>query len=207
MSEKGPQRRNAATSDQALASAVQAVSLIGIRIREMRVAKSMTLQQLSGIANLSPSMLSLIERGRATPSIGSLILIANALGVTISELIPTDVDLEEPIISRAEIFPAGQSSGKLLRRVLRQDHKHGMLISMTEYRPNTGTSLAEKTHSGYEHGYVIEGELEVEFEGRTFTLGPGDMISYSSHRRHKIWNRSKTLAKALWINIIGDQAG
>lgn len=201
MSEKPRRRRNPATSEDALTSAAQAVSLIGVRMRELRVAKSMTLQQLSAISNLSPSMLSLIERGRATPSIGSLLLIANALGVAIADLIPAGIDPEEPVVSRAQSLPSGQSSGKLLRRILRQDNRHGLLVSLTEYRPNTGTSLVEKAHSGYEHGFVIEGEIEVEFEGRKIDLGPGDMISYSSHRRHRIWNHKKKLAKALWINI------
>jgi Helix-turn-helix len=56
-----------ATNDFSDATA-SALAAIGIRIKEIRLARGMTLQTVSDESGLSPSMLSLVERGRASPS-------------------------------------------------------------------------------------------------------------------------------------------
>src|SRR5262245_23033924 len=60
---------------------------IGRNIRRLRNNKSMTLQALGAKVDLSPSMLSLLEHGKAGPSIGTLVALASALGVQMSELL------------------------------------------------------------------------------------------------------------------------
>ena len=78
----------------------QTLAAIGLRIRGARIARSMTLQALADVSGLSPSMLSLVERGRASPSIGSLIVIASALGVAMSDLIVEDSSTAENAVVR-----------------------------------------------------------------------------------------------------------
>src|SRR5258708_39213596 len=74
---------------------------IGERIREVRQRRNMTLQVLAESTKLSVSMLSLVERGKASPSIGSLIVIASALGITMSDLIASEPDSGEELVVRA----------------------------------------------------------------------------------------------------------
>src|SRR5689334_10605997 len=74
------------------------LAAIGFRIRELRQLRALTLQELADVSGLSTSMLSLVERGRASPSIGSLIVIASALGVTMSDLLVNGADSEEKIV-------------------------------------------------------------------------------------------------------------
>src|SRR5918994_2299004 len=62
-----------------------ALAAIGNRIRDLRGQKTLTLQALSELTGLSPSMLSLVERGQTTPSIGTLVVISSALGVHMSD--------------------------------------------------------------------------------------------------------------------------
>lgn len=62
----------------------------GIRIRLLRLQRQMTQEQLAAAANLSIDFLSLIERGRNTPSFASLEKLAQALGVPIKELFNFD---------------------------------------------------------------------------------------------------------------------
>lgn len=62
------------------------MSELGIRIKKIRKEKSLTLQQLAG-NGISKGMLSLIENGKAQPSMESLHYIAEQLGVEVSSLI------------------------------------------------------------------------------------------------------------------------
>ena len=77
-----------------------ALTAIGLRIKEIRLARGMTLQTLSEASGLSPSMISLVERGRASPSIGSLVVIASSLGVMMSELVRAEPTPEEKLVVR-----------------------------------------------------------------------------------------------------------
>src|SRR3990170_1611000 len=58
---------------------------LGARVRELRARRSLTLEGLSDITGLSSSMISLVERGRTSPSIGTLVVIAAGLGVSIPD--------------------------------------------------------------------------------------------------------------------------
>lgn len=59
----------------------------GLRIRMLRFAKGMQVQELAAVAKMTPSHLSGIERGRTQGSPAALQRIAAALGVDPSELI------------------------------------------------------------------------------------------------------------------------
>lgn len=177
------------------------LALIGARIRSARTVRGMTLQTLGDLTKLTVSMLSLVERGRAAPSIGSLILIANALGVPMSDLVASSTPEDQDVVVRAGTRPVVESSEKLLRTILRNDRSNGILISVTIYKPNTGASSVPRGHGGAEHGYLLEGELTVELDGTVYRLHTGDLISYNSIRAHRIWNYSRREAKALWFNV------
>jgi transcriptional regulator with XRE-family HTH domain len=61
------------------------------RMKEVRTASDLTLKGLAERTGLSVSYLSDIERGRTTPSLGTLETLATALGMTVIDLL-TGVD-------------------------------------------------------------------------------------------------------------------
>ena len=60
---------------------------LGQRLRHLRRAKGLTLEQLGAAVDRAPSQLSLIENGRREPRLTLLQAIAGALGVPLSELL------------------------------------------------------------------------------------------------------------------------
>jgi Predicted transcriptional regulators len=63
---------------------------VGARIRRLRTAKGLSLKTVSERSGLSIGMLSLVERGRSSPSVRLLARLANALEVTVAHFIPGD---------------------------------------------------------------------------------------------------------------------
>ena len=59
---------------------------IGKRIRACRKLVHLTQEELAERADLSPHFLGFVERGRANPSLNSLVRIAAALGVQLGDL-------------------------------------------------------------------------------------------------------------------------
>ena len=61
------------------------------RLKEVRTARQLTLKELAARSGVSVSYLSDLERGRTTPSLGTLELLATALAMTVIDLL-TGVD-------------------------------------------------------------------------------------------------------------------
>ncbi len=185
----------------AAAATEDAIVLIGNRIREIRTAKGMKLQKLAEAAGLSVSMLSLVERGKTSPSIGTIICICSALDVHMGDLLaPAGKGRGDPV-SRREAQASFKTAEGVLRRILMDDRMNGVELAINEYVSKSGSGPTPVHHPGYEYGVVLEGELTVELDGETHKLRAGDLISYDSSRDHRIWNYSGRKARALWVNL------
>jgi transcriptional regulator with XRE-family HTH domain len=92
-------RQTAVGKTDTFVDAESTVALVGNRIREMRVERNLTLQALAERTGLSSSMLSLVERGKTSPSIGTLVAISYALGVHMTDLFDDDgAEEREPVV-------------------------------------------------------------------------------------------------------------
>jgi transcriptional regulator with XRE-family HTH domain len=193
---------NVGRSTEALAeTTANTLANIGSRIREARQLRGLTLNAIAGVSGLSPSMLSLVERGKASPSIGSLIVIANALRISMSDLVADSERREDKVVVHAADAPIVETAKHVVRRLLREDRDPGISIALNEYAPHTGSAERPISHFGFEYGFVLEGQLSVNVDGVPYKLKKGDLIGYGSRRMHKIWNHGSAKARTLWINL------
>ena len=72
-------------------------SLIGNRIKTARKAKGLSQSELSELIDKSVGYMSYIETGSKKPSLETLIQIANALDVTIDELLSDNISAASPV--------------------------------------------------------------------------------------------------------------
>src|SRR6266702_5440758 len=191
----------AALSGELAETTANTLAAIGVRIRELRQARGLTLQELADVSGVSTSMLSLVERGRASPSIGSLIVIASALGVAMSDLLVNGTESAEKIVVRASEARTVETAQHVVRRLLREDRTRGVSVAVNEYVPHTGSTEHPITHDGFEYGFVLQGVLTVEVDGTKHVLRQGELIAYSSRRKHKTRNHGKTNVRTLWFNL------
>lgn len=70
------------------------LNLMGKRIREERIKRNLTIEQLSELIDLSPSFLGLVERGVRGLSIEKLITVAEVFDISIDSLLKTDSSKE-----------------------------------------------------------------------------------------------------------------
>src|SRR5947199_6002774 len=139
----------AALSGEIAETTANTLAAIGVRIRELRQARGLTLQELADVSGVSTSMLSLVERGRASPSIGSLIVIASALGVAMSDLLVNGTEGEEKIVVRASEARIIETAQNVVRRLMREDRSRGVSVAVNEYASNTGSAEQPITHNGF----------------------------------------------------------
>jgi transcriptional regulator with XRE-family HTH domain len=184
-------------------TADQTIVLVGARIRSLRSRQNLTLKDVAERTGVSVSMLSMLERGVATASVGTLVSVASALGVHMYDLFDhPDVVKGSPVTLATDQAVLRTSEGTT-RRVAHSDTQAGLEMAVNEYEPGSASGPHATHHDGREFGVVIKGRLTVELEDDRYEVGPGDVIAYSSSKPHRIINDGSTAATAVWINLDG----
>ena len=75
---------------------------VGVRLREFRHQRGLSLRALAELCELSPNTISLIERGTTSPSVSTLQRLALALGVHISDFFVDPGARTKLLLTRAE---------------------------------------------------------------------------------------------------------
>lgn len=177
---------------------------VGATLQRMRLARGLTLEDLSRIAGVSKSMLSQIEREKANPTIAITWRLANALGVQIGELLSSEVRTAELIrVVDAHEIPTlpGSHAGYSLRILGPMD-----LAGKYEWYELTlapGGELASQAHDPgtNEHLTVITGAIELEVGGEKRRVKHGATARYPADQDHVIRNNGKLEAKALLVVV------
>lgn len=170
---------------------------IGSLLKARRTALGLTLKELAAKSELSAAFLSQAERGKATPSIVSLINIAKALDTDIHYFItppapkslvrradnPQYVDIDSPVIY------------KRLDAEIRNQRMNALIL---EIPPGTALPVVHR-EEGEDFFYVLEGEVEQGIGDKVFTLGKGDSAHHNTQVDHSVVNKSKKTATLIWV--------
>lgn len=179
-------------------------SNIGLKIKELRNSKKVTLKQLSEQSGLSVGFLSQLERGLSTIAIDSLSSLADALNVDINVFF----DKNEKSNSR----PLIRSFEKSLNII--SDHMHEYILTnesaeldflpreyvLFPYAGDEDMHSGIYKHEGVEFVHVLEGILTVNIENDQYDLYPGDSITVHSDKYHNWHNRTNKITRILTIN-------
>ena len=177
---------------------------VGLKMKHTRLLKGLTLKQLAGLAGCSESVLSRIENGNANPSIKMMHRVALALGMPVSGLFQENGDPSGVVMRQGERPMIGTDQvrrGKESRLEALIPSGRGNLLSgyINDIEPGGG-SEGILQHEGEEFGYVLDGEIELTVDNRSYQLRPGDSFYFRSERPHSYINNRKKLARVLWVN-------
>ena len=172
-------------------------SLPGL-IQARRKQQGMTLQELADKAGLSTAFLSQAERGKTTPSLGSILKLVGALEVDIDYFItPPDPN---SLVRRADEPERIEVDSPLSYYRLDGAVKNKKLtVILVEVPPGCGVPLTRKDE-GEEFGYILSGELHVEIGGEPFVLRAGDSVHFDAQVGRAAVNQTDSTCRALWVS-------
>jgi transcriptional regulator with XRE-family HTH domain len=177
---------------------------VGAALQRLRLARGLTLEDLSRIAGVSKSMLSQIEREKANPTIAITWRLANALGVQIGELL-SDVEKDVEMIKLVDAHETptlpGAHAGYILR-ILGPMELAGK-YEWYELTLAPGGELVSQPHDPgtTEHLTILHGSMELEVGSNKKKIKLGGTARYSADLHHEIRNPGKAEAKALLVVI------
>jgi XRE family transcriptional regulator, regulator of sulfur utilization len=179
---------------------------VGETLAALRQAQSLSLEDLSRKAGVSKSMLSQIERNQANPTVALVWRLANALGVSMVELL----DGGRRAAPSLEVLPAHampslkSPDGKCELRILGPLEAAGQ-FEWYELTVQPSGVLESQAHEpgSREHLTVLSGALEVQAGSDTRRVKHGETARYAVDVSHAIRNPAKTSATALLVVMHG----
>ncbi|WP_176463841.1 cupin domain-containing protein [Bordetella genomosp. 11] len=179
---------------------------IGSKLKHARLLQGYTLKELADIVECSESMLSKLENDKLASSIGFLHRLANALGTSIAELYSAEDTLSGPVHvfhasrrARSVADPDALDQGVRFERIVPID-RNGLLQALVHSIPPGARSGDTVSHAGEELGYIIEGEVEVTVDGKSYVVRQGDLIFFPSSLPHGYCNKGDKMARMLKVN-------
>jgi transcriptional regulator with XRE-family HTH domain len=180
--------------------ATEVLRALGKKLKLQRIEQGFTLQNVADKTGVSVAMLSLVERGKVSPSVGTLVAINSILNLHMPELLGANPPGDRAVTA-AKAQTVVRSLVGVIHRILVDDQSRGLQMTLNHYSPGSANSPQPIKHTGYEYGFVLDGALEVTVDGNKHLLEAGDVISYWSDQPHRIVNRGKKKARAIWINL------
>jgi transcriptional regulator with XRE-family HTH domain len=198
-------------------------TVLGGKLRAERVRQGLTVREMARRVDVSPSLVSQIERGLVRPSVGTLYSMTAELGLAMDGLF-TETERgsaapeQGPALREANAAPPPRAHTVVQHGHNRQHIRlaGGVAWERLTAEPDAqveflyvryeagAESCPENSffrHGGKEYAYLLEGRLGLQIGFDRYELAPGDSVSFESHNPHRLWAIGDEPATAIWVII------
>lgn len=166
------------------------IDKLGLNIKKIRSERGLSLKELADNIDVSMSMLSQIESGKANPSLNTLRLISKHLDVPMFSLFMEDNTESAMIVRKDErirITSANSESEKyqLSYDLLSPDMKGDFQLCEMKLSGHQYNSDDFNRHNGEEVAVCTEGEIELILEKESQILYKGDSVRIPNMVKHR----------------------
>jgi transcriptional regulator with XRE-family HTH domain len=156
---------------------------VGLRIRELRIRKGYALRALAERCGLSANAISLIERGKNSPTVSTLHRLATSLQVPISDLFNEESGLKAVYVKKGSGLKY-QNDNFIMESLgigLPNQQLEPFRITIEAGADTTSDPI---THPGQEFVYCIEGEIKYFVDNQEYRISPGDSLLLDASLPH-----------------------
>ncbi|WJY13835.1 XRE family transcriptional regulator [Pectobacteriaceae bacterium CE90] len=155
-------------------------STIGKKVKQLRLARNISLNELSRLSGVSKAALSKLESGSSNPRVDTLDAIASALRLPLGDLLGGNNELY-PYLEK--YLPMET----LYSQVMKFRIGLGNISEIWHLQMNPGTIINSPAHISGTHEHIIihYGVLMIRFENnKSIVLQPGDFYAFSGDVLH-----------------------
>jgi len=157
------------------------------RIKEFRLEKRLTVQELADRSGVSKGLISQIENGRSIPSLPVLFGIIQSLEMAVSSFFG-GLNLQTPnvLVQRKkdyESFTKEDAKGFLYKRIFVKNVSASTL-DFVILELSKHSKREEVSTDAFEYKYIIQGECEYLINGERYALREGDSLFFDGRLPH-----------------------
>ena len=173
-----------------------AANAIGIRLRQLRKNRKLSLARVARAVDISVGFLSALERSHMSASVSTLRKLARFYKTNILDFYdPTESNSRLVSPEKRKVLEAGPG----VRMELLAWGNTVMEPHLFRVAPRAGSGESY-AHEGEEFLYVLRGELHIELEEQEYRLKPGDSFYFESATPHSWKNPGRSETWLLWVN-------
>ena len=170
---------------------------IGNKLKELRVLKGLTQEELADRSELSKGFISQLERNLTSPSITTLMDILQCLGTSIGEFFNEAPD-EQIVFGKQDYFVKVDTEYKNeIKWIIPNAQKNTMEPIYLTLEAG-GSTCPDTPHEGEEFGYILQGTVSIHLGNKTYKAKKGESYYYTADKTHFL--SSKSGAVLIWVS-------
>lgn len=170
---------------------------IGEKLKELRILKGLTQEELADRAELSKGFISQLERDLTSPSIATLMDILQCLGTSIGEFFYETPD-EQIVFGKSDYFIKEDLELKNKIQWIIPNAQKNMMEPIYLTLEAGGSTYPDNPHEGEEFGFVLQGAVSIHLGNHIHKAKKGEAFYYTSDKTHYL--TSKSGAVILWVS-------
>ncbi|MEU6377342.1 XRE family transcriptional regulator [Streptomyces sp. NPDC046909] len=158
-------------------------------VKRWRTERGFTLDTLAARAGVSRGMLIQIEQARTNPSLGTVVKIGDALGISITTLLDYEQGPKVRVVPPDQVVRLWHTDAGSFSRLLAGAEAPGPL-EMWDWRLMPGESSSSDPHpvGTVEIAHVSAGELTLTVEGTDYRVPAGSSVTFEAGAAHTYAN-------------------
>lgn len=173
-------------------------SSLGQALRQARMRRGYTLQDLSRRTGLSVSSLSNVERDLSSPTVSTLRRILNGLGMSMVDLFRTLENTAEVVRKDQRVELLRSPDGKIRYELVSPAGSQRLEVMLLYLEPGASSGPDPHVHPGEEVGLVLRGRLRYWVGDKVFDLEAGDAIYHDAKVPHRYENIAEEICISVW---------
>ncbi len=179
---------------------------VGARLRQLRTERGKSMRSLARESGLSTNALSMIERGRTSPSVSTLYKLAEALEVPITAFFRLEPPRQSIVFRRSSDRTRVAISSGLWEGLGGESFSGRMEPFMVEVDAGCSSGPFGMIHTGSEFVFCVCGQMEFEIEKEKFILDAGDSLLFAAQQRHR-WRNAGEGPSQVLVVLAGFEQG
>ncbi len=168
-------------------------------LRELREARGISMRTLATKSGLSANALSMIERGKTSPSVSTLYKLADALGVSITAFFGAETEKKQIVFLKSDERTRMSFTRGVFEALGGEQFSGRVEPFMLTLESGSSSGPHNIVHTGHEFVFCLRGQLEYFVEKQVFLLSAGDSLLFASKLQHRWKNPSRNVTNALII--------
>ncbi len=170
---------------------------IGEKLKELRIQRNLTQEELADRCELSKGFISQVERDLASPSIATLTDLLECLGSSLREFFSDD-SAEKVVYAPQDMFEKEEDDRKITWLVP-DAQRNSLEPILLELQPGARSNELPPLESE-EFGYVLHGQVNLVAGKRTYRIRKGFSFCLHPSTTHYLENTGAHPAAILWIS-------
>jgi transcriptional regulator with XRE-family HTH domain len=172
---------------------------VATSLRDLREARGISMRTLATKSGLSANALSMIERGKTSPSVSTLYKLADALGVSITAFFGAESEKKKIVFLKSGEHTRMSFTRGVFEGLGGSEFSGHVEPFMLTLESGAASGLHGIVHAGHEFVFCLRGKLEYQVDKQIFQLEAGDSLLFASKLQHRWKNLGNTVTTALVI--------